>query len=93
MTLATYPVIGAQLINSDISLVCDDKANINRFAHKYSFTILGLKNFSEIFQPKGGKQVQIQDLGKGGAQLLRPKVADIAERSCMSKVIYLQLGF
>ena len=37
-------------------------------------------------------QVRIQDLVKGGPQLLRPKVADIVKRSCASKVSILQLG-
>ena len=30
--------------------------------------------------------------GKGGPQLPRSKVADVVEQSCMSEVIYLQLG-
>ena len=38
-------------------------------------------------------QVRIQDLVKGrGPQVLRPKVADIAKRSCASKASNLQLG-
>ena len=37
-------------------------------------------------------QVRIQDLVKGGAQLLRPKVADIAKRSCVSEASILQPG-
>ena len=37
-------------------------------------------------------QVQIQDLVKGGAQLLRPKVADIVKQSCMNEVSNLWLG-
>ena len=34
-------------------------------------------------------QVRIQDLVRGGVQLLRLKIADIAERNYESKVIYL----
>ena len=37
-------------------------------------------------------QVRIQDLVKGGPQLLRPKVADIAKRSRASKGSILQPG-
>ena len=37
-------------------------------------------------------QVRIQDLVKGGPQLLRPKVADIAKRSCASEASVLRLG-
>ena len=37
-------------------------------------------------------QVRIQDLVKGGAQLLRPKVADIAKRSHASEASILQPG-
>ena len=36
-------------------------------------------------------QVRIQDLVKGGPQVLRPKVADIAKWSCMSEVSNLRL--
>ena len=38
------------------------------------------------------KQVRIQDLVKGGPQLLRPKVADIAKRSHASEASILQPG-
>ena len=38
------------------------------------------------------KQVRIQDLVKGGPQLLRPKVADIAKQSRASEVSNLQPG-
>ena len=38
------------------------------------------------------RQVQIQDLVKGGPQVLRPKVADVAKRSRTSGVSNLQLG-
>ena len=37
--------------------------------------------------------MQIQDLVKGGPQLLRPKVADIAKRSCASEASILRPGF
>ena len=37
-------------------------------------------------------QVRIQDLVKGGPQLLRPRVADVAKRSCVSEVSNLQPG-
>ena len=37
-------------------------------------------------------QVRIQDLVKGGTQVLRPKVADVAKWSCTSKASDLQLG-
>ena len=37
-------------------------------------------------------QVRIQDLVKGGAQLLRPKVADVAKRSRASEVSNLRPG-
>ena len=37
-------------------------------------------------------QVRIQDLVKGGPQLLRPKVADVAKQSCASEVSNLQPG-
>ena len=37
-------------------------------------------------------QVRIQDLVKGGAQLLRPKVADVVKRSCTSEVSILRPG-
>ena len=37
-------------------------------------------------------QVRIQDLVKGGPQLLRPKVADVAKRSHVSKASILRLG-
>ena len=37
-------------------------------------------------------QVRIQDLVKGGPQGLRPKVVDVAKRSCVSKASNLQLG-
>ena len=37
-------------------------------------------------------QVRIQDLVKGGAQLLRPKVADIAKRSRASEASILRPG-
>ena len=37
-------------------------------------------------------QVWIQDLVKGGPQLLRPKIADIAKRSHTSEVSILRLG-
>ena len=37
-------------------------------------------------------QVRIQDLVKGGAQLLRPKVANVAKRSCAIEVSNLWLG-
>ena len=36
--------------------------------------------------------MRIQDLVKGGAQLLRLKVADVAKRSCVSKASNLQSG-
>ena len=36
--------------------------------------------------------MRIQDLVKGGPQVLRPKVADVAKRSCASKVSNLRLG-
>ena len=38
------------------------------------------------------RQVRIQDLVKGGAQLLRPKVADIAKRSRVSEASILRPG-
>ena len=38
------------------------------------------------------KQVQMEDLVKGGAQLLRPKVVDVVEWSHMSEASYLWLG-
>ena len=37
-------------------------------------------------------QVRIQDLVKGGPQLLRLKVANIVKRSCASEVSKLRLG-
>ena len=37
-------------------------------------------------------QVRIQDLVKGGPQLQRPKVADVAKRSRASEVSILRLG-
>ena len=37
-------------------------------------------------------QVRIQDLVKGGPQVLRPKVADVAKRSCASEASNLRLG-
>ena len=37
-------------------------------------------------------QVRIQDLVKGGAQLLRPKIADVAKRSHMSEASNLWPG-
>ena len=37
-------------------------------------------------------QVRIQDLVKGGPQLLRPKVADTAKRSCVSEASNLWPG-
>ena len=37
-------------------------------------------------------QVRIQDLVKGGPQLLRPKVADVAKRSRAREVSNLRLG-
>ena len=36
--------------------------------------------------------MQIQDLVKGGPQVLRPKVADVAKRSCASEVSNLRPG-
>ena len=39
-----------------------------------------------------GEQVRIQDLVKGGPQLLRPKVADIAKRSRASEASILRPG-
>ena len=39
-----------------------------------------------------GTQVRIQDLSRGGPQLLRPKVADVAKRSRASEVSNLRLG-
>ena len=44
-----------------------------------------------IYQRVGG-QVRIQDLVKGGPQLLRPKVADVAKRSRTSEVSILRPG-
>ena len=38
------------------------------------------------------QQVRIQDLVKGGAQVLRPKVADIAKRSRTSEASKLRRG-
>ena len=40
----------------------------------------------------GSIQVRIQDLVKGGPQVLRPKVADVAKRSCASGASNLQPG-
>ena len=37
-------------------------------------------------------QVRIQDLVKGGAQVLRPKVADVVKWCCLSEVSNLQPG-
>ena len=37
-------------------------------------------------------QVRIQDLVKGGPQVLRPKVADVAKRSRVSEVSNLRPG-
>ena len=37
-------------------------------------------------------QVRIQDLVKGGPQLLRPKVADVVKQSHASEASNLQLG-
>ena len=37
-------------------------------------------------------QVRIQDLVKGGPQVLRPKVADVAKRSHVSEVSNLRPG-
>ena len=37
-------------------------------------------------------QVRIQDLVKGGPQLLRPKVADVVKRSCESEASNLWPG-
>ena len=37
-------------------------------------------------------QVRIQDLVKGGPQVLRPKVANVAKRSHANEVSNLQLG-
>ena len=36
--------------------------------------------------------MRIQDLVRGGAQLLRPKVADVAKQSCASEASILQPG-
>ena len=38
-------------------------------------------------------RVRIQDLVKGGPQLLKPKVANVVEWSHMSEASCLQLGF
>ena len=43
-------------------------------------------------QVHGDTQVRIQDLVKGGAQLLRLKVADVAKRSRTSKASILRPG-
>ena len=40
----------------------------------------------------GHPQVRIQDLVKGGPQVLRPKVADVAKRSCVSEASNLRPG-
>ena len=39
-----------------------------------------------------GPQVRIQDLVKGGPQVLRPKVANVAKRSCASEASNLRPG-
>ena len=36
--------------------------------------------------------MRIQDLVKGGPQLLRPKVADVAKQSCVSEASNLRKG-
>ena len=53
---------------------------------------LKVPSTDQIFICKRGRQVRIQDLVKGGPQLLRPKVADVAKRSHMSKASNLQPG-
>ena len=53
-------------------------------------TIRRLLSFSHSVY--SGLQVRIQDLVKGGPQLLRPKVADVAKRSRTSEASILQLG-
>ena len=47
---------------------------------------------SFVLQINTCKQVRIQDLVKGGPQLLRPKVADVVKRSRASEASILQPG-
>ena len=48
--------------------------------------------FSKHFVYLQEQQVRIQDLVKGGPQLLRPKVANVAKRSHVSKASILRSG-
>ena len=65
----------------------------------YSFyDVCGFKKLVErLYRHNLGRedariQVRIQDLVKGGPQLLRPKIADVAKRSRASEVSNLWLG-
>ena len=67
----------------------------------FSLILLGVTRFScrplhaslKTSTPRRNKkQVRIQDLVKGGPQLLRPKVADVAKRSHVSEASNLQPG-
>ena len=53
--------------------------------------VISLKNTTPV-KMKLPTQVRIQDLVKGGPQLLRPKVADIAKRSRASEASILRPG-
>ena len=54
---------------------------------------MSLLTFEEICKHRENcVQVRIQDFCQEGAQLLRPKIAYVAERSRLSEASYLWLG-
>ena len=56
------------------------------------FLTVGQLLWSHEQEVKSYTQVRIQDLVKGGPQLLRPKVADVAKRSRVSEASILRPG-
>ena len=58
----------------------------------YSYVCLWYLSISTILTPSISMQVRIQDLVKGGPQLLRPKVGDIAKWSRASEASILRPG-
>ena len=87
ITTVFYDRRSIESYKAGLSLFTLTDTNIKQ--EKFKITFVGPGKY---IKGSGGGQVRIQDLVKGGPQLLRPKVADVAKWSRTSKASILWLG-
>ena len=62
------------------------------YIHRLKMDETGEQARQKVKLAEVNQQVRIQDLVRGGPQVLRPKIADVAKRSCASKASNLRPG-